>query len=75
MSGRAQVAEDSSGSTMLRSVAIAAAMIAVCSVLLAVLLAWRLLDAREEAAKAKALCACCGDEPSAERGEADGRQR
>lgn len=73
MSGQTQAPQRRS-QAMLRSVAIAAAMIAVCSVLLAVVLAWRLLDARELAAVAMAHCPCCVDEPSAQRGEADGRR-
>ncbi len=58
---------------LLRSVAIAAAMIAGCSVILAALLAWRLLDARQVAAIALAECPCCGVTPP-RRGEADGER-
>lgn len=75
MSGQAEAPQQGTSQAMLRSVAISAAMIAVCSVLLAVALAWRLLDAREQAAAAKAQCgACCGDEPRTQRGETDGRR-
>ncbi len=50
----------------LRAIAIAAAFIAGCSVLLVTLLAWRLLDTRERVRVATTECSCCGpnDGPS-----------
>ena len=57
---------------IVRGTAIAAALIAGCSVLLAMLLAWRLLDARERMRVATAECTCCAPGSGQALGAIDG---
>lgn len=49
---------------LLRRVALAAAVIAATSVVLAAALAWRLVEARDAAALAGARCPCCAEAPA-----------
>jgi hypothetical protein len=51
--------EDTAALGLLRRVALAAAVIAAVSVVVAALLAWRLVNARDAAALAAARCPCC----------------
>lgn len=59
MSAKPSRASSSAADPAMRSVALAATGIAAVSVLLALLVAWRLIEARRELDRQRALCTCC----------------
>ncbi|MCA9661923.1 MAG: hypothetical protein KC486_26530 [Myxococcales bacterium] len=61
--------EDTAALGLLRRVALAAAVIAAVSVVVAALLAWRLVNVRDAAALAAARCPCCAEAGSLAAGE------